>query len=73
MKGMSKRLNEASWERYKEALAGAKDMATNGGFRMMDGKMVTYQQQKLGLSAYYDKRYVLPDGIHTEQIELHQG
>ena len=24
---------------------------------------MTYEQNKLGLSAYYDKRYVLPDGI----------
>ena len=66
-KGMSKK------QRFKDALGGAKDMATNRGFRMRDGKMVTYEQQKLGLSAYYDKRYVLPDGIHTEPIELHPG
>ena len=24
-----------------------------------------------GLSAYYDKRWVLEDGIHTEPIEFH--
>ena len=40
---------------------------------MRDGKMMTYEQRKLGLSAYYDKRWVLPDGIHTEPIELHGG
>jgi len=33
--------------------------------------MVTYEQQKLGLSAYYDKRCVLADGIHTEQFKYH--
>ena len=66
-KGMSKKQNEIA------ALGDAKDMATNRGFRMRDGKMVRYQQQKLGLSAYYDKRWVLPDGIHTEPIELHPG
>ena len=33
--------------------------------------MMTYEQQKLGLSAYYDKRHVLPDGIHTEPIEYY--
>jgi len=33
--------------------------------------MVTYEQQKLGLSAYHDKPWVLPDGIHTELIEFH--
>ena len=70
-KGMSKRQNEINWQRFKAALDGSKDMATNRGFRMRDGNMVTYEQEKLGLSAYYDKRWVLPDGIHTEPIEYH--
>ena len=70
-KGMSQRHNELSWPRYEEALAGKKDMAINMGFRMRDGDMVTYEQKKLGLSAYYDKRWVLEDGIHTEPIEIH--
>jgi len=70
-KGMSKKQNEIRWQRFKAALEGSKDMATNRGFRMRDGQMVTYEQQKLGLSAYYDKRWVLPDGIHTEPIEFH--
>ena len=71
-KGMSKRQNEINWNRFKAALEGSKDMATNRGFRMRDGNMVTYEQEKLGLSAYYDKRWVLPDGIHTEPIEYHE-
>ena len=33
--------------------------------------MYTYQQRKLGLSVYYDKRWVLKDIIHTEPIEFH--
>ena len=33
--------------------------------------MCTYEQKELGLSTYYDKRLVLPDGIHTEPIEYH--
>jgi len=56
---------------YPETLKGGKDMATNRGFRARDGQMVTYEQRKLGLSAYYDKRWVLTDGIHTEPIEFH--
>ena len=55
------------------ALEGHKDMATNRGFRMKDGAMYTYEQRKFGLSAYYDKRWVLPNGIHTEPIEFHTG
>jgi hypothetical protein len=70
-KGMSKRQNAITWKRFEEALNGSIDKAENRGFRMLGGKMHTYHQNKLGLSAYYDKRYVLPDGIHTEPIEYH--
>ena len=70
-KGMSKKQNEITWQRFKAALEGSKDIATNRGFRMRDGQMVTYEQQKLGLSDHYDKRWVLPDGINTEPIEFH--
>ena len=68
-KGVNKKQNELRWERYERALEGYKDMATNRGFRMHQGAMYTYEQRKLGLSAYYDKRWVLEDGIHTEPIE----
>ena len=63
--------NEQLWQRYERALDGYTDMATNRGFRMKDGAMYTYEQHKLGLSAYYDKRWVLEDGIHTEPIGFH--
>ena len=71
-KGVNKRQNEMRAERFERALAGARDVVTNRGFRMRDGAMYTYEQRKLGLSAYYDKRWVLPDGIHTEPLEYHQ-
>ena len=32
------------------------DKARNMGFRVYDQGVVTYEQNKLGLSAYYDKR-----------------
>ena len=48
--------NEQIWKRYERTLDGYKDMATNRGFRMKDRAMYTYEQYKLGLSAYYDKR-----------------
>ena len=70
-KGVSQRQDNLTWERYSDALNGGEDKATNRGFRMVKGTMCTYQQHKLGLSAYYDKRWVLPDGIHTEPIEYH--
>ena len=71
-KGVNKRQNELRWERFQQALECRRDMATNRGFRMHNGAMYTYEQRKLGLSAYYDKRWLLPDGIHTEPIEFHQ-
>lgn len=70
-KGMSKRHNNITWQRVKAALGGSTDRAENRGIRMINGWMVTYEQQKLGLSAYYDKRWVLPDGVHPEPIEGH--
>jgi len=44
-------------------------MVCSGGAK----RVATYEQQKLGLSAYYDKHWVLPDGIHTEPIEFHMA
>ena len=64
-KGVSRRQNEMSWERYRKALFGSLDKVTNIGFRKRDNHIVTYEQSKLGLSAYYDKRIVHEDGIHT--------
>ena len=71
-KGVNKRQNEMRLKRFERALAGDRDVVVNRGFRMRDGSMYTYEQRKLGLSAYYDKRWVLPDGIHTEPLEYHQ-
>ena len=64
-KGVSRRQNKMNWERYKNALFGSLDEARNIGFRKRDNHIVTYEQSKLGLSAYYDKRIVHEDGIHT--------
>ena len=67
-KGVSRRQNKMSWERYKNALFGSIDKVTNIGFRKRDNNIVTYEQSKLGLSAYYDKRIVHEDGIHTSYL-----
>ena len=67
-KGMSKKLNDLNWKRYMDVLHGSLDKAKNIGFRIHDQGVVTYEQNKLGLSAYYDKRYVLEDGIHTRPL-----
>ena len=80
-KGVSKEHNELYFQCYKDVLViflktrrdseleeEDIDKAKNVGFRVYDQGMATYEQNKLGLSAYYDKRYVLTDGIHTRPL-----
>ena len=55
---------------YKTAIAGELEKGDickgkNGSFRVYDQGIVTYEQNRLGLSAYCHKRYVLVSGIHT--------
>ena len=69
-KGMSQQQNKYTWERYMEALNGAADKATNQGFQMAKGTICTYTQNKLGRIAYYDKQWVLLDGIHMEPMSI---
>ena len=82
-KGVSKNHNDLHFQRYKDVLdvflktrrdseLEGKDIdkAKNVGFRVYDQGIVTYEQNKLGLSGYYDKRYVLDDGIHTRPLDF---
>ena len=46
------------------------DKTKNVGFRVYDQGMVTYEQNKLRLSAYYDKHFVLGDGINTRSLDF---
>ena len=47
------------------------DKAKNVGLSVYDQGVVTYEQNKLGLSSYYDERYVVvADGIHTKPLEF---
>ena len=54
-KGVTKKQNHMSWERYLEALNGSINKARNTGFRLLGSGIVNYTQSKLGLSAYYNK------------------
>ena len=67
-KGISKKQNPMSWERYFQALNGSINMAMNTGSRLHEQGIVTYTQDKLGLSVYYDKWIIAPDGIHMEPL-----
>ena len=44
--------------------------AKNVGFRVYDQRVVTYEQNELDLSGYYNKRYVLADGILTRPLDF---
>ena len=46
------------------------DKDKNVGFRVYDQGIVTYKQNKFRLSAYYDKRYALADGIHKRLLDF---
>ena len=83
-KGVSKKNNDLHFQRYKDVLdvflktrrdseLEEKDIdkAKNVDFRVYGQGIVTYEQNKLGLSAYYDKRYVLTDGIHTRPLDFY--
>ena len=82
-KGVSKRRNDLHFQRYKDALdvyiktrreseleENDIDKSKNVGFRVYDQGVVTHQQNKLGLSAYYNKRYVLGYRIHTWSLDF---
>ena len=82
-KGVSKKHNDLHFQCYKNVLdvflktrtdseLEEKDIdkAKNVDSRVYDQGVVTYEQNKLGLSAYYDKRYVLADGIHTRPLDF---
>ena len=82
-KDVSKKHNDLHFQRYKDVLDGFLktrrdnelerkdiDKAKNVGLRAYDQAMVTYGQNKLGLSAYYDKTFALVDGIHTRPLDF---
>ena len=82
-KGVSKKHNGLHFQRYKDILVvflrtgrDSKleekniDKTKNTGIRVYDQSIVTYEQNKLGLSGYHDKRYVLDDGIHTRPLDF---
>ena len=72
-KGVQQHRIKLYWDGCKAVLegGGGVDTTTNRGLRMNGGVMCTYEQDKLGLSAYYEKHCVLEDGIDTEPPLYH--
>ena len=70
-KGINKNQNDITWERFCNALFTEEiDEVHNMGFRVKEHSIHTYKQQKLGLSGFYDKRFVEEDGIHTRPLGI---
>ena len=82
-KGVTKEHNDLNFQRYKDALDVflriRRDSELQGGdiykvknvsFKVYDQGIVTYEQKKLGLLAYYNKRCVLDDGIDTRLLDF---
>ena len=67
-KGISRKQNPMSWERYLESLKRSINKAQNTGFRILGKGIVTYTKEKFGHSAYYDKHIIATNGIHTEPL-----
>ncbi len=70
-KGIQKDGNEINYKFFENVSFGDKqDTAHNKGFRMVEGTMKSYEQDKKGLSYVYCKRIVLPDGINTVPLNI---
>ena len=71
-KGIQKDKNDITKEIFQNVLNDPKykDVCTNRGFRVIDNHMITYTQEKKGMSYYYDKRVVLSDGVSTLPLPI---
>jgi hypothetical protein len=47
-----------------------KDVCNNKGFRVIDNYMITYNQEKKGMSYYYYKRIICANGIDTLPLPI---
>ena len=71
-KGIQKNNNEINKERFEKVLFddNYKDICINKGFRVINNFMITYTQEKKGLSYVYNKRIVLEDGVSTLPLPI---
>ena len=70
-KGIQKQRNDMEIEKYKSVLKTRQSVSgTNRGFRAIDGKVLTYEQIRTGLSFFYPKRIVLEDGVSTRPLTI---
>ena len=70
-KGIQKDNNNINKEIFEKVLTDQnyKDVCTKG-FRMVHNFMITYTQQKKGMSYVYDKMVICPNGIDTLPLPI---
>ena len=70
-KGVNKKRNSINKDKYLKVLrTGEPESGENRGFRVLDNKVLTYAQFRVGFSYFYPKRQVLSDGITTIPLEI---
>ena len=69
-KGIQKTGNNINYKSFENVLNGCKHNVVNKGFRYIGSTMKSYEQSKTGLSDFYDKRVVGPDGRTTTPLEI---
>ena len=70
-KGLQKSLNKLEFNDYLKVLKTQKSgSGQNRGFRVSNGHMYTYAQDKHGLSYFYPKRKLNNDGISTTCLDI---
>ena len=70
-KGVNKKRNSINKDKYLKVLrTGESESGENRGFRVLDNKVLTYAQFRVGFSYFYPKRKVLSDGITTIPLDI---
>jgi hypothetical protein len=65
-KGIQQKRNQLTKEHYFDVLSSQQSgQGVNRGFRVVDDRVLTYEQVRSGLSYFYPKRKVQADGIST--------
>lgn len=70
-KGLSKKTNTLTVADYANVLNNCTPVrGINTGFLRKNNKTFTYTQMKTGLTYFYSKRKVLPDGVSTTHLDI---
>lgn len=70
-KGLSKRTNRLTVENFASVLRDRSSVSgVNTGFIKKDNVVYTYSMRRAGLSYFYSKRKVMPDGVSTTYLDI---